>query len=130
MIKHIVRDAGRGDGGGDDVTDYVYDRNGNLIESVITFHNGKQTVVKNTYDKKGNIIRHTFIKDFKSSTTEYRYDENGNLIEKIQPEYNGGEKNTEYSYELVYIPHDLEKVSDKTKDLFDDLGEFFEKLVK
>ena len=79
------------------IIDYEYDSLGNLVKRTTT-ENGKQYIVKWTYDSKGNLTSY----DNGSSLTKWYYDSNGNIV-KEEWIYNNRVSSTEYTYEAFQV---------------------------
>ncbi|WP_375560507.1 hypothetical protein ACE193_22895 [Bernardetia sp. OM2101] len=94
----------------------IYDKNGNLIETIGRFEGVPKefakkyaSYTKNKYDKKGNLIELTqAMGKEKIRLITYKYDKNNNLIEELSLDFKTDEK-----FKLIYSYNDENQVIKK-----------------
>ena len=102
---------------------YTYDKNNNLIESEYTYDGKLVSKTEYSYDKQGRLIQEVItvinggITYTNGTTTkEYTYDKDGNLIRVTETfSYDSNTKTVDYEYAFVYVPYDM------TKEAFDEM---------
>ena len=97
LIKNIQNDGTR-------VTEYKYDRNGNLIKED-DYKNGElRSETTREYNERGQLVKETTLEGSLAFITEYKYDKYGNVVERA----NGNQYAltiTEYGgYTVFYKP--------------------------
>ena len=124
LEKEITVSSGTGSSGEEvrEVT-YTYDENGRLLrhEDLSPYNH---TLVENTYDQRGYMVRSTYsYSDMVSYTTEYVRDEEGNILQEKCINADGTERYSyEYTYENgrtsteIYVNGDYRSVSTYTYD--------------
>ena len=113
-----------------------YDSNGNMtkVEYVVTnqgvLTGGRpyyHTSTNYKYDANGNLIEKSGDDSGYWYEYEYQYDSNGNVSRCVYTDSYGSKITTDYTYKLVYIPLDLNKLSESSKNkLSDSVGISFE----
>ena len=107
---------------GKTIHDYTYDKNGKLIKTVSTYSTENKDITEYTYDASGKLIKEFTTKYTNATYTyTYEYDANGNLIKETYQSI-GSPIITKYTYKLVYIPYDIDDLSNNTKYLLEDYG--------
>ncbi len=105
--------------GNKSVHDHTYNANGKLIKTVLTYSNGYKDITEYTYNEKGQLIKEVATKAITQSYTyTYEYDVNGNLIKETYKS-TGSPITTQYTYNLVYIPYDIDKLPHSTKNILE-----------
>lgn len=101
------------------VHDHTYDANGKLIKTVLTYADGNKDIIEYTYNASGQLVKEFTTKYTNQPYTyTYEYDANGNLIKETYTSL-GSPITTQYTYNLVYIPYDIDKLPYSPKNILE-----------